>query len=85
MKIFVYKSFIIITLIFLLYHLTIGYHINKTKIEFYKLFDSQKIEYFRDKVKTEILKSLKKERILSLDDANLLKQFINKLRSEINN
>ena len=85
MKFFIYKSFILALFFFLVYHLTIGYHLNKTKIELYKLLDKEKIEYFREKIKIEINESLNKDRILSVEDALLLKKFISKINNEIKN
>ena len=83
MKLFIYKTFTIMGVIFILYHITIGYHLKKTKIELYNLFDTEKIEYFRDKIKNEIKNSLKKDRIISKEDAEILRDFIYKLNNEI--
>ena len=84
MKLFIYKSLTLMFLIFILFHVTIGYVLRDYEAKIYNTFDKEKIVYLRQKIKDEIKDSLDNERILNKEDALLLKNFISKLRSEIN-
>jgi len=84
MKIFIYKSLIIFFLIFVVFHLTIGYAIRSYETKIYNTFSKDKINHFKDKLREEIKSSIEKDRILDEGDASLLKKFVDKIRSEIN-
>ena len=84
MKLFIYKSLTLIFLIFILFHVTIGYVLRNYEAKIYNTFDKEKIVYLKQKIKDEIKDGLDNERILNKEDALLLKNFISKLRSEIN-
>lgn len=85
MKIFVYKTLIIITSIFVLYHATIGYQIKNLEVRILNYFDKDKIIYLRKKIREEISNGVKKDRILSIEDANTINSFIEKLTFELKN
>jgi hypothetical protein len=85
MKFFVYKSLIVFFVVFILYHMTFGYHINKAEVELTKYFNKEKISFIREKIKEEMRNSLNKDRILKIDDARLLNNFFNKISKELNN
>lgn len=83
MKLFVYKTLIVFASIFFLYHFTIGYHISQLEIKFLNYFDKDKIIYIREKIKNEITAGVKKDRILTVEDAKIISQFIQKISEEI--
>ena len=83
MKIFVYKTLIISFLIFILFHLTIGYTIRNFETRFFNTFSKEKINYVKDKIREEIKNSISKERILEEEDAKNLGKFIDKIINEI--
>ena len=85
MKLFVYKSLIISSLLFILFHTTVGYQIRNIEIKILSYFDSDKIIYLRKKIKDEIIKNNEKERILSKEDAKIINKFLNKIITEISN
>ena len=85
MRIFVYKFLIIAVGFFLLYQFTIGYTLSKFQKNFYSINIKEKSNFIKDKLRNEIKSSLKKEKILNKDDATLIKTFLNKIVSEINN
>ena len=85
MRIFVYKFLIIAVGFFLLYQFTIGYTLSKFQQSFYSINIKEKSNFIKDKLRNEIKSSLKKEKILNKDDATLIKTFLNKIVSEINN
>ena len=47
-------------------------------------WDKETAEMIKDKVRSELKSGLEKDRILSNEDALLIKKFINKISSELN-
>ena len=84
MRIFFYKFIIIIVGLFILYQLTIGYTIKKIQQKFYSINVKEQSEFIKDKLREEIKSTLKKEEILTKEDAILIKKFYFKILSEIN-
>lgn len=84
MKTFVYKLLITIVSIFFLYHLTVGYTIYKFQNKIYSSLDKKTADNLKEKIREEIRNSLKKDRILSKEDASLLKRLFKKIDSELN-
>lgn len=85
MRIYTYKILVLVLSLFFLYHSTIGYTIKFIKTEISHSLDREKIFFFKEKIKKEIRNSLKKDRILKEEEANLLREFINKLSKEFKN
>jgi hypothetical protein len=84
MRIFFYKFIIIIVGLFILYQLTIGYTIKKIQQKFYSINVKEQSEFIKDKLREEISSTLKKDEILTKEDAILIKKFYLKILSEIN-
>ena len=84
MRIFIYKFTIIIVGVFILYQLTIGYTLSKFQQKFYSINIKEESKFIKDKLREEIKKSLKKEKILNKEDATLIKNFYYKISTEIN-
>jgi hypothetical protein len=84
MRIFFYKFIIIIVGLFILYQLTIGFTIKKIQQKFYSINVKEKSEFLKDKLREEIKNTLKKDEILTKEDAILIKKFYLKILSEIN-
>ena len=84
MRIFFYKFIIIIVGLFILYQLTIGYTIKKIQQKFYSINVKEQSEYIKIKLREEIKNTLKKDEILTKEDAILIKKFYLKILSEIN-
>ncbi len=83
MKLFVYKSLLVCFLFFVMFHLTFGYVIKSYKNKIYNSFSKDKISFLQDKIRNEMEKANEKDRILYPEDAELLKEFLNKIISEI--
>jgi hypothetical protein len=83
MRIFFYKFIIIIVGLFILYQLTIGYTIKKIQQKFYSINVKEQSEFIKDKLREEIKNTLKKDEILTKEDAILIKKFYLKILSEI--
>jgi hypothetical protein len=83
MRIFFYKFIIIIVGLFIFYQLTIGYTIKKIQQKFYSINVKEQSEFIKDKLREEIKNTLKKDEILTKEDAILIKKFYLKILSEI--
>ena len=83
MKIFIYKTLFAFVCFFLLFQLTIGLKIKQLNIELAKLKSKENIEVIKNKLRDELKNAVNKENYLSADDAKLINEFINKLKSEL--
>ena len=83
MKIFVYKLLITCLAIFILFHITFGYLLRTYENKILNNFSKDKIHFFKDKIRKEIKDSLKKDKILSDEDAKILRDFFKKIQNEI--
>ena len=84
MKIFFYKTAIIFFLILVTFQLTIGSQLRNFERKIENLKSKENIEIIKNKLREELRNALSKERYLSKEDAELIKNFINKLNTEIN-
>ena len=84
MKIFLIKTIIVFISILLLFKLTIGSVINKIQKEVDSQISEEKIILIKEKVKREMKKGIEKDRILNVEDAELIGKFIQKILTEIN-
>jgi len=83
MRIYIYKVIIFVVAVFFLYQLTIGYTVHSFQKKIFSSFDKNTSEKIKDKIRQEIKNSLQKDRIISKNDAILLKNFIDKISLEI--
>ena len=84
MKLFVYKTLIIIFLAFVLFEFTIGKEIKKLEDTIKTLNSERGREIIADKIRKEIERANQKENILAPKDRKLLSVFINKIIAELN-
>lgn len=84
MKIFIYKLLLVIISIIVAYKLTIGDQINSiiSKTELLSTKEGRKETI--QKIRNELMRATKKENYLSKEDALLIKNFINKVKLELN-
>ncbi len=85
MKMFVYKSLVFFFLLFIFFQITFGYALRTYENKIMNFFSKDKIIFLRSKIREEISDSLKKDKILSDEDAVLLSNFIKKLSTELYN
>ena len=83
MKLFIYKSLLACFLVFILFHLTVGYTVRSYEIKIYNYFSKDKINYIKDKLRSELKDGLNQDRILSKDDSILINNFLEKIRNEL--
>ena len=84
MKIFIYKTLIMIFSVYVLFQLTIGQKIKnyETRLENI-LYNKEKREQIIEKVKEEIKTANQKENLLTPEERALLSDFINKIQKEL--
>ena len=83
MKSFVYKTIVIVIAVVVIFEFTLGSKINEisSKFNYFSTKEGRKEGVI--KISEEMKKAVKKDRYLSQEDAKLLNQFINKIRSEL--
>ena len=84
MKIFIYKTSIVIISIYLLFQFTIGQVLKnyESKVEGL-LYNKQEREQILEKIKKEIKKANEKENLFTTEEKELLSNFINKIQKEL--
>ena len=84
MKIFIYKTSIVIISIYLLFQFTIGQALKnyESKVESL-LYNKQGREQILEKIKKEIKKANEKENLFTSEERELLSNFINKIQKEL--
>ena len=84
MRVFVYKLIITCVGLFILFQLTFGYLLRSVENKIMNTFSKDKINLIKNKIREEIKDSLKKDKIFSKEDDEILKKFIKKINDEIN-
>ena len=84
MRLFIYKILILMISLFFLYQFTVGYSIYKFQQKVYSNLNKETSEKIKLKIRKELKAGLKKDRILNNEDSALLRDFINKIKLEIN-
>jgi len=85
MRIFVYKTLFIFVCIFIIFQLTVGAQIKKIKYELEKFKSQENIALMKNKLRIEMQNAINKDNYLSREDANLINEFINKIKKELSN
>ena len=84
MKIFIYKTLIVIVASYLLFQFTIGQMLKsyENKVE-NMLYNKQGREQILNKIKDEIKSENNKKSIFTIEEREILSKFINKIRKEL--
>ena len=85
MKLFIYKTLFVILCLYVLFEFTINAQIRKfeSKIENFK--SKETLYLINEKIREEMKSAVNKDKILSDEDAKLLKEFFFKISNEIQN
>ena len=84
MKIFIYKTLIVIFSVYLLFQFTVGLKIGKYEKKLESLiYNKQTREKIIEKVKEEIKIANQKESLFTSEERELLSNFINKIQKEL--
>ena len=85
MKIFIYKTLIVIFSVYLLFQFTVGLKIGEYEKKLENLiYNKQTREKIIEKVKEEIKIANQKESLFTSEERELLSNFINKIQKELN-
>ena len=86
MKIFIYKTLIVILSVYLLFQLTVGqiFRSYESKIEDI-FYSKQGRKQILNKIKKEIRTANQKENLFTIEEKELLSNFINKIKNELSN
>ena len=84
MKLFFYKSLIVVFLFLITFHLSFGYLHKKIKSEIYNNFSKENVEYIIDKIRLEIKNAIDNDVYIKPSDANLINQFLDKIKNDLN-
>ena len=68
---------------YIIFQLTFGLLIKEFKKNLYKFRSKENVLIIKDKIREELKDGLKKDRILSIEDAELIKIFLKKISSEL--
>ena len=83
MKIFFYKSILVFVLSVLTIHFSFGLITKEIKIEYMNLISKDNLEHIKNKIRKELKNANKKEVLINSTDAELLNNFLIKLKSEL--
>ncbi len=84
MKIFFYKSVLILFLFLIGFHYSFNYVVKTTKRNIESNISREKVEYIKKKIKDEMKVAINKDKFISTEDANLINQFLNKISEDLN-
>tara|TARA_B100001029_G_C14763711_1_gene287374 strand:- start:234 stop:491 length:258 start_codon:yes stop_codon:yes gene_type:complete len=84
MKNFFYKTLFLALVFFILFKITFGSLINKVDSEIRNLNSKENVELVKEKLREEMRKAIEKEDYINDDDAELIKKFFLKIKSETN-
>ena len=86
MKIFIYKTLIVIVSVYFLFQFTVGQKLKNYENRIESLLkDKQSREQIFEKIKNEVRTANQKENIFTIEEKELLSNFINKIKNELSN
>jgi hypothetical protein len=83
MRIFIYKSIILIFLLYILFEFTIGLQLRRFDQKINEFLSKEKLYEFNVKLRKELKNLADKERIFTKEDAELLKIVLKKVKKEL--
>ena len=83
MKIFFYKTILVALVFFITFKLTLGSLINQTKSQVKDLTSKENVELLKSKIRKEIKTAIEKEDYINDEDTVLIRNFLKKVKSEL--
>ena len=84
MKIFIYKTLIVVTSAYFLFQFTVGQKLKNYENRIESLLkDKQSREQIFEKIKNEVRTANQKENIFTIEEKELFSKFINKIQKEL--
>tara|TARA_B100001057_G_scaffold402695_1_gene414696 strand:+ start:654 stop:911 length:258 start_codon:yes stop_codon:yes gene_type:complete len=84
MKLFFYKSILILFLFLVGFHYSFNYVVKTTKNKIENTLSKEKIELLEKKIKEEMQTAIDKSTFISKEDANLINKFLDKIKTDLN-
>lgn len=84
MKIFFYKSILVLFLFLVGFHYSFNYVLKIVESNIEQNFSKENIEQIKNKIKKEMEVAINKDVFISKEDANLINKFLNKISSDLN-
>ena len=83
MRLFIYKCIVVFIGIYLTYNFTIGKKIDQYEDNMKYLITDQGREKIRELIRKEIKNSIDNENIIKIEDRKIIREFIDKIRKEL--
>ena len=83
MKIFIYKSIIVFFLFIIAFHVTFNYKLRSYEKELKSFSSEENKEKYKNKIKDEMRKAIKKENYFTVEEKNLINDFLQKIKKEL--
>ena len=84
MKIFIYKTLIVIVSVYFLFQFTVGQKLKNYENRIESLLkDKQSREQIFEKIKNEVRTANQKENIFTIEEKEIFSKFINKIQKEL--
>ena len=83
MKIFIYKSIIVFFLLVIAFHVTVNYKLRSYEKELKSFTSEENKEKYKNKIKDEMRKAIKKENYFTVEEKNLINDFLQKIKKEL--
>ena len=84
MRLFIYKCIVVFIGIYLTYNFTIGIKIDQYEDNMRYLITDQGREEIRELIRKEIKNSIDNENIIKIEDRIIIREFIDKIKKELN-
>ena len=84
MKLFFYKSILVLFLFLVGFHYSFNYVLKIVKTNIEQNFSRENIEQIKNKIKEEMEVAINKDVFISEEDSNLINKFLDKISSDLN-
>ena len=84
MRLFIYKCIVVFIGLYLTYNFTIGKKIDQYEDNMKYLITDQGRDKIRELIRKEIKNSIDNENIIKIEDRKIIREFIDKIRKELN-
>ena len=84
MKLFFYKSILVLFLFLVGFHYSFNYVLKIVKVNIEQNFSRDNIEQVKNKIKEEMKVAINKDVFISEEDSNLINKFLDKVSSDLN-
>tara|TARA_B100000767_G_scaffold31737_1_gene27136 strand:- start:2225 stop:2488 length:264 start_codon:yes stop_codon:yes gene_type:complete len=83
MRIFFYKSLIVVFLFLITFHFSFNHVYKRLSTEINDAFSKDKIESIKNKIRLEAKTAISKDVYINPDDAKIINKFLDKIKSDL--